>query len=158
MKKIFLLFIFLFAYTAQAQIKVVQNEKLTKIGSGRSVALYKKKNQYTFNYQDVNSTNLNTFRSFSFKDINKDFDGLYKMISNGFISMPSDNIILELPRDILELHFARNYGQVTVQFVQYVGKNRKYEAKSEYLTKKEINKLFGKKNTTTTRRKSKRRQ
>lgn len=154
MKKIFLLFIFLFIYTAQAQIKVVQNEKLTKVGSSRSVTLYKKKNQYTFNYQDVNSTNLNTFRSFSFKDINKDFDELFRMISNGFISIPSENIILELPRDILELHFARNYGQITVQFVQYVGKNRKYEAKSEYLTKKEIDKLFGKKNIMKIKKKS----
>lgn len=144
MKKFYLLFVLFFSFGLQAQIKVVKNEELSKIGSQGSVSLYKKQNQYIFNYQDINSSNLNTFRTFSFKDLNNDFDQLYKMISDGFISMPSENIILELPRDILELHFARNYGQITMQFIQYVNKNDKYMAKSQFLTKKDIDRIFGK--------------
>ena len=58
--------------------------------------------------------------------------------------MPSSEITLELPNDIVGLNFARNYGQITVQFVQYINKNKKYVGKSQFLTKKEVDKLFGK--------------
>ncbi|PIE50613.1 MAG: hypothetical protein CSA38_02270 [Flavobacteriales bacterium] len=158
MKKTLLIFILFISYTFSAQIKVVKNEMLTKVGKEASVTLYKNKNKYTFNYQDVNSSNLNTFRSFSFKDINKDFDNLYKMIANGFISMPEENIILELPHDIIELHFARNFGQKTVQFIHFVNKRKKFKAKSEYLTEKQINKIFGKKKNIPQKKKRKKRR
>jgi hypothetical protein len=42
---------------------------------------------------------------------------------DGFISAPDENM-LELPNDIIELHYEKNYGQPTVQFIQYINKNR----------------------------------
>ena len=145
MKKTILFFALLFSLTALSQIKVLKNESLTKVGEDNSVALYKKLNRYTFNYQDINTANLNTFRSFSFQDINKDFEQLYKLVSDGFIDMPASEISLELPNDIIGLNFAKNYGQTTVQFVHYINKNRKYIGKTPFLTKKQIDKIFGKK-------------
>jgi hypothetical protein len=47
---------------------------------------------------------------------------LYKLILEGFVSLPGENVILELPNDIIELHYERNYGQPTVQFIQYINK------------------------------------
>ena len=146
MKKIVLLFTCLFGISSFAQIKVLKNETLVEIGKDNSVGLYKKDDRFTVNYQDLNTANLNTFRSFSFQNLNKDVTGLYELIANGFIDTPESNIVLELPSDIIELHFEKNYGTPTVQFIQYINKNRKYVGKSQFLNKKQIDKIFGKTN------------
>ncbi|GEN75343.1 hypothetical protein [Chryseobacterium hagamense] len=146
MKKIVLLFTCLFGISAFAQIKVLKNETLVEIGKDNSVGLYKKDDRFTVNYQDLNTANLNTFRSFSFQNLNKDVAGLYELIANGFIDTPESNIVLELPSDIIELHFEKNYGTPTVQFIQYINKNRKYVGKSQFLNKKQVDKIFGKTN------------
>ncbi|WP_374460582.1 hypothetical protein [Chryseobacterium taeanense] len=146
MRKIILLFTCLFGISAFSQIKVLKNESVVEIGKDNSVGLYKKDDKFTINYQDLNTANLNTFRSFSFQNLNKDVSGLYELIVNGFIDSPSSNIILELPNDIIELHFEKNYGQPTVQFIQYINKNRKYVGKSQFLNKKQIDKIFGRQN------------
>lgn len=144
MKKIILLFTILFSISAFSQIKILKNDALTEVGKENSVALYKKDKKYTFNYQDVANANLNSFRSFYFFDLNKDFDQLYKLISDGFIDMPTTEITMELPNDIIGLNYGRNYGQVTVQFVHYINKNMKTVGKSQFLTKKQVDKIFGK--------------
>lgn len=146
MKKIILLFACLLGFSAFSQIKVLKNETVVEIGKDNSVGLYKKDNKFTINYQDLNTANLNTFRSFSFENLNKDVSGLYELISNGFIDIPVSNIVLELPNDIIELHFEKNFGQPTVQFIQYINKNRKYVGKSQFLNKKQIDKIFGRQN------------
>ena len=146
MRKIILLFICLFGISAFAQIKVLKNVTLVEIGKDNSVGLYKKDDNFTINYQDLNTANLNTFRSFSFQNLNKDVSGLYELITNGFIDAPESNIVLELPNDIIELHFEKNYGTPTVQFIQYINKNKKYVGKSQLLNKKQVDKIFGKGN------------
>ncbi len=65
---------------------------------------------------------------------------------DGFISAADENIILELPNDIIELHYEKNYGQQTVQFIQVINKNRKYIGKSQFLTRKQVDKIFGRTN------------
>ncbi|SHK71795.1 hypothetical protein [Chryseobacterium polytrichastri] len=146
MKKIILLFTCMFGISVFSQIKVLKNETLVEIGKDNSVGLYKKDDKFTINYQDLNTSNLNTFRSFSFQNMNKDVEGLYKMITDGFIDSPEGNIVLELPSDIIELHYEKNYGQPTVQFIHYINKNKKYVGKSQFLNKKQIDKIFGKTN------------
>nr|WP_314498472.1 hypothetical protein [uncultured Chryseobacterium sp.] len=143
MRKIILLFACMLSLSAFSQIKVLKNETLVEIGKDNSVGLYKKENRFTFNYQDINTSNLNTFRSFSFLDVNGDVTDLYKLVTDGFIDEPSGNVTLELPNDIIELHYEKNYGQPTVQFIQYINKNKKYVGKSQFLTKKQIDKIFG---------------
>ncbi|MBB4804883.1 hypothetical protein HNP38_000155 [Chryseobacterium defluvii] len=144
MRKIILLLTCLFGISVFSQIKVLKNETLVEIGKDNSVGLYKKQDKFTINYQDLNTANLNTFRSFSFLNLNGDVEGLYKLITDGFIDTPIGNITLELPNDIIELHYEKNYGQPTVQFIQFINKNRKYVGKSQFLNKKQIDKIFGK--------------
>ena len=146
MRKIILLFTCLLGISSFAQIKVLKNESLVEICKDNSVGLYKKEDKFTINYQDLNTSNLNTFRSFSFQNLNGDITDLYKLITDGFISLPEGNITLELPNDIIELHYEKNYGQPTVQFIQYINKNRKYVGKSQFLNKKQVDKIFGKTN------------
>jgi hypothetical protein len=136
----------MFGISVFSQIKVLKNESLVEIGKDNSVGLYKKENNFTINYQDLNTSNLNTFRSFSFQNLNGDVSGLYELITNGFINTPESNIVLELPNDIIELHYEKNYGQPTVQFIQYINKNKKYVGKSQFLTRKQVDKIFGKAN------------
>ncbi|WP_100074842.1 hypothetical protein [Chryseobacterium camelliae] len=146
MRKIILLFLFILSIPVFSQIKVLKNESLVEIGKDNSVGLYKKGDKFTVNYQDLNTANLNTFRSFSFQNINGDVSGLYKMITDGFIDTPDGNIVLEMPNDIIELHYEKNYGQPTVQIIQFINKNRKYMGKSQFLNKKQIDKIFGRSN------------
>lgn len=146
MRKIILLITCMFSISVFSQIKVLKNESLVEIGKDNSVGLYKKEDKYTVNYQDLNTSNLNTIRSFSFQNLNGDVAGLYKLIMDGFTSAPDENIILELPNDIIELHYEKNYGQQTVQFIQIINKNRKYIGKSQFLTKKQVDKIFGRTN------------
>ena len=143
MKKLILLLTCSFGISVFSQIKVLKNETLVEIGKDNSVGLFKKDDKFTINYQDLNTSNLNTFRSFSFLDVNGDVESLYKLITDGLVDQPTGNITLELPNDIIELHYEKNYGQPTVQFIQYINKNRKYVGKSQFLNKKQVDKIFG---------------
>lgn len=148
MKKIFIratiVYLVLLSSTTFAQIKVLKNNSLIQIGKVESVGLYKKDNLYTINYQDINTANLNTYRSISFKNVTDDINNLYKLIQESLTILPDSDLILELPNDILHLHFQKNYGQNTVQIIHFINKNRKYVGKSHFLTKSEIDRIFGK--------------
>ncbi|KPE52859.1 hypothetical protein [Chryseobacterium indologenes] len=146
MRKILLLITCIFGISVFSQIKVLKNESLVEIGKDNSVGLYKKEDKFTINYQDLNTSNLNTIRSFSFQNLNNDVSDLYNLIMAGFVSVPEENVVLELPNDIIELHYEKNYGQPTMQFIQYINKNRKYVGKSQFLTKKQMEKVFGRTN------------
>lgn len=144
MKKITILFSFLISTFAFSQIKIIATDELIEVGKDNSVGLFKRGNKYVFNYQDVNAGNLNTIRSFTFSDINNDMDTFYKLIIDGLNTLPKSDITLELPEDILELHFEKNFGQPTVQFVQFINKNKKFTGKSQFLNRKQVEKIFGK--------------
>lgn len=145
MKKNFIFIGILFLSSQlSSQIKVIKNIELAPVGKLESVGLFKKENSYTITYQDTNEANLNTYRSFNFKNINNDVEELYQMIQKALIDPPISDIILEFPNDIINLHFKRNYGENTVQFIQTINKNKKYIGKSHFLTKRDVDKLFGK--------------
>lgn len=146
MRKIILLLTCMFCISVFSQIKILKNETLVEIGKDNSVGLYKKDDRFTINYQDLNTANLNTFRSFSFQNLDGDVSDLYNLIVSGFASTPESNVVLELPNDIIELHYEKNFGQPTMQFIQYINKNKKYVGKSQFLNKKQVDKIFGKEN------------
>lgn len=127
-----------------AQIKILKNESLYLVGKENSVELYKRKNKYTITYQDINDSNLNIYRSFSFLDLNKDADTLYELLTDGLENLPKQEILLELPDDIVGLVFAKNYGQPTVQFVHYIQKSQTNIGKSPFLNKYQLAKIFDK--------------
>ncbi|MBS1550146.1 MAG: hypothetical protein JSS94_09845 [Bacteroidetes bacterium] len=144
MKKLTIFFFILISSLAFSQIKIIQTDALIEVGKDNSVGLYKRGNKYVFNYQDINAGNMNTIRSFTFSDLNNDMDTFYKLIIDGLNTLPKTDITLELPEDILELHFEKNFGQPTVQFIQYINKNKKFTGKSQFLNRKQVEKIFGK--------------
>lgn len=125
-----------------AQIKVLKNESLSLVGKNNSVELYKRKNKYTITYQDINDSNLNIYRSFSFLDVDNDIETLYRLLHQGLNDIPKQEIQLELPEDIVGLYFVKNYGQPMVQFVHYIGKNKTTVGKSPFLTRANLSKIF----------------
>lgn len=126
------------------QIKILQNETLDLVGKSNSVELYKRNNRYTITYQDINDANLNTYRSFSYADLDHAHETLYRLITNGLTDMPTKEIQLELPDDIVGLSFAKNYGKNTVQFIHYMNKNYKYIGKTSFLDAQQVAEIFGK--------------
>lgn len=135
---------FFMAILLPAQIKILKNESLYLVGKENSVELYKRKNKYTITYQDVNDSNLNIYRSFSFLDLNKDAEMLYQLLMDGLEDLPKQEVQLELPDDIVGLVFAKNYGQPTVQFVHYIQKSSTNIGKSPFLNKYQLAKIFDK--------------
>lgn len=149
MKKIFipLLIVFLspFFSKIKAQIKVIDSPQYVVVGKTANFGIVKKLQDYQMSYQDINTANLNTYRTIKFVNKNNDFENLKEMILQGIETIPEQDIILEFPSDIVYLHFEKNYGKGTVQFIQLINKNRKYVGKSNFLTKEEILKVFGSK-------------
>lgn len=124
-----------------SQIKALDVSQIKSIGKVQFIELNQNNDVLTFAYQDLNS---NQMTSFSFKNLNNDLDNLYNTIMNGFENIPEADIPLELPNDIIYLHFEKSMGVVNFQFKQSVNKDLSTIAKSVYLTKKKVNKLFGK--------------
>lgn len=142
MKKIILVVVVvLFNILGFGQIKSLDNSQIKNIGKIQFIELNQNNDVITFSYEDLNSNEL---RGFSFKNEKNDLDNLYNAIINGFENIPASDIALELPNDIIYLHFEKNMGIVSFQFIQSLNKDLSKNAKSVYLTKKKINKLFGK--------------
>lgn len=124
-----------------AQIKTLDAAQIKTIGKVPFIELNQNNEDITFSYQDPSS---NEKRSFSFKNQNNDLENLYTTIINGFDNVPASDIALELPNDIVYLHFEKNMGVVSFQFKQSPSKDLSDTSKSVYLTKKKVLKLFGK--------------
>jgi len=145
MKKIFLLASMAISFFTFAQIKIDDSIKPTLIGkvSQGQVTLEKLDDQYSICYNDAKFLVVDSFKCFSFTEKNNDLQNLYQLIIKGFEQVPKDNIRLDLPNDKIELRFTKNLGIVSMQF-HHFDKNSGVYGFSTYLTKKQINKLFGK--------------
>ncbi len=148
MKKLFFIPLFLLSISMLGQINVIKTEPLVEIGKvgafgSNDVSIRKDESSktYFFSYKDITYKQLTNLESFSFVDEKNAFDNLYNMIIKGFDDMPESDIVLELPRTIVSLHFTKAMGIVNFQFIQ--NKNGVMSI-SRYLTKKQVNKLFGK--------------
>lgn len=142
MRFIFSFIVVLLFSELPAQIKILKNDNLSLVGKNNSVELYKRKNKYTITYQDINDSNLNIYRSFSFLNLDNDLETLYRLLHEGLQDIPKQEIQLELPEDIVGLYFVKNYGQPMVQFVHYIGKNKTTVGKSPFLTRANLSKIF----------------
>lgn len=149
MKKIVAIAFLLFTYTGFSQIRVIETvpiEKIGRIGDNGTSDIYiqKEGNEYTVSFKNIEDVDNGTTK-FNFKDLAGDFESLYTIISNGFNATPIADIKLDLPNDIVWLHYTKNLQkQVTLQFMT---KNKVTTANgiSDSMTKADINSLFGKK-------------
>lgn len=110
------------------------------IGKVQHIELNLLDGTYTITYNDYKFTQIDDYKSISFTDI----DALYNQIMKGLEDMPEQDIEYNLPDDTLWLHFEKNLGVKSFQFMHAVNNNPKVIGLSRYLTKKQVNKLFGK--------------
>jgi hypothetical protein len=150
MKKIFtILVLILMSISTFGQIKKIESPKTVVIGKiaplGSLVASIEKTedNTYIFTYRDVNKSPLDVYKSFYFKETGHDFESLYQMIINGFEEIPKEALIVEVPNGKLYISFDKSMGVVNATISS--------ETETELLgycralTKRDVNKLFGKK-------------
>jgi len=148
MKKI-TLFLILINCICFGQIKQLETTKRNEIGKIAPmgvfiVSLEKIDNSiYVFTYRDVQYSTINEYKHFSFDETGNDLENLYSIISNGFNDMPKEPIMLEMKKgEYLFLNYTKMMGVKNVQFgVSTITQPNGY---CRGLTKKEINKLFGK--------------
>ena len=149
MKKIIALCLMLFGTASGfSQIKVMEVTRLEKLGRVGTNDIYVQKegNQYTFYYKNTEfvTPGETSMRNFTFKNLEGDYEGFYKIIADGFVANPLNDIKLELPNDFVWLHYVRGAGnKVTVQFMTS-NKVTGLTGVSVFLTYDDIKKLFEK--------------
>lgn len=119
MKKIITVALLLLSTLSFCQIKVVQTIPIEKLGRlSNKIFIQKEANEYTIFY--LNSEEGRTsdnYKSIKFKDINDDYNNLYKIIMDGFKASPLYDIKLELPNDYVWLHYIAESNRVSVQLM-----------------------------------------
>jgi hypothetical protein len=144
MKKIITVAILLIATISFAQIKVVETVPVERLGKVKSSAYIQKVGEeYTLYFKTVpNDDEASVIKKFSFKDLNNDYEGFYKIISDGFSASPIYDIKLELPDSYVWLHYVVGTTVTTVQFMSSGKSVGASTGVSEPLTLDDINKLF----------------
>lgn len=143
MKTIITFYSFFLPFIVFSQINVIEKSEPVIIGKVQFIKLEKTDNIYTFTYDNIKYKTISDTKSFSFEDKENAFEKLYQLIIDGFENLPNNDIMIDLPNDIIWLHFEKNLGLVSFQFRQAINKSDVF-AYSVYLTKKQVQKLFGK--------------
>lgn len=146
MRKLFTVAFLLCAmFTGFSQIKVLETTPLERLGrvGTNDVYVQKEGSQYTFFYKNIENKEDETMRNFTFKNVDNDFDNLYKIIMNGFNANPMYDIKLELPNDYVWLHYTKTTAKLTVQFMT-TNKVTATTGISEMMTIEDVKKLFEK--------------
>jgi len=130
-----------------AQISVVDNSEQILIGEvkefGQSVfKCEKNEDEYTFTYLNTLTELVGDYMEFKIIDEDNSFESLYSMIMKGFKDKKSDVIKIQTHENILGLEFNKRIGFFGFRFVEYV--NGEAIGWSDDLSKRQVNKLFGK--------------
>lgn len=154
MKRITLLLMLLVASVSFAQIKKVEVAKVEKTEIGKitpgglfAMKCEKSGNDYYFTYKDDTFKQINEEKTFVIKDVDNAFESLYSMIQEGFTTIPAEPIMLEFEDGYLWLSYRKFLGAPVIKFGHATSKTSEFASIgfSQEFTKKQIDKLFGKK-------------
>lgn len=106
--------------------------------------MVKQDDVYTITFRDGNYTQIDDYKSFSFRDIDDSFEYLYETIIQGFDDKPKDPIMLELDEDIIGLKYIKSFGKASLRISLFPNKGTEEIGYYQYLNKKKVKKLFGK--------------
>lgn len=143
-----IIIICLTAFSSFAQLDIVKTEKPIEIGKitnlGQlSIECEKYGEEYVFTYQDVKFQQLTDYKSFTLKN-EQAFDDLYNLILENWEDPPKEDIMIKLDNGYLWVKFARALGTTNVGFAHAMDENADVIGISTWLTKRRLNKLFGK--------------
>jgi len=146
MKKVLTGFMFLCCVmTGYSQIKVLPTTPLERLGrvGVSDVYVQKEGDTFTFFYKNIENKDDVNIRNFSFKNVENDYENLFKIIVDGFSASPMYDIKLELPNDYVWLHYTKATAKTTVQFMT-TNKVTSTTGISEMMTIEDVKKLFEK--------------
>jgi hypothetical protein len=148
MKKIlsilFLIYSITTLYSQITQIELRKCEKIGYITQGAYDILNEKcsDGNYRFSFRDFGYTRITVGRSFEFKDIDGSYDKLFEAIVKGFDNVKQD-LAFDLPKQFLVIRYMNSLGIKGVSFT-IMDKPDGSVGKSNYFTKNQMYKLFGK--------------
>ncbi len=146
MKKIILSLVLLVSGLGFSQIKVIERIPVIKLGhvGNNDIYIQNEGDNLTFFYKNTEAED-NSVKSFSFRDLNNDYESLRQIIVDGFTSDPLLDIKLELPNEYVWLHYSRKSLDRT--YVQFLTSNKSYGSTgaSKEFSLEQIEKLFSKK-------------
>jgi hypothetical protein len=149
MKKIIVGVLLFVSSLGFSQIKVMETVPLIQVGrigeNGNSnIYIQKEGNEYKVIYKNIDPEELGSTRFFSFKDLNNDFESFYKLTLNGYNASPVQDIKLDMPNEIVWLHYVKSLqNKVTMQFMT-TNKVTGITGTSDFMTPESIKNLFGK--------------
>ncbi|WP_160135964.1 hypothetical protein [Chryseobacterium sp. c4a] len=153
MKKIILLLGVTFSSVTFAQItdisNVVKAMECESIGKVSPLGVFMGEMKkcsgdvYEFSYRDYKYSQITDIKRFSFADKDGAYEYLYNTLIKGMNELPKDKVVLKLPDALLHLKFEKSLGIpcVTIFHTSEAG----VVGMSQTFTKKQIDKLFGKK-------------
>lgn len=135
------------SHVGYSQLNVVDTEPAEEIGEVKnftSTALKatKRGEDYTILYKDAKFQHLDEYKSFSMNE--QAFNELYDLLMSKWDNPPKEDIMIKLEEGYLWLSFTRMLGTTNVKFGHAVDENADVIGFSQWLTKRKIDKLFGK--------------
>lgn len=148
MKKVALLLMLMVASVSFAQLKtstVDKGETIGKIGAPGIpyVILKKYSNFYVLSYRNLEHQNIEDWNDFEIAD--SEFNDLYDFIVAGFENPGKDDILVELNKSKFSLKYTKAFGSVNVQITHWRTNDGSVTGLTQAMSKKQIDKLFGKK-------------
>ncbi|AWG26034.1 hypothetical protein [Flavobacterium kingsejongi] len=150
MKRLITIIALVFSIISVAQIKKIEITKPVEIGKVTPGGIFgikceKVDDTYLFTYRDTKFKNMDENKIFIIKDVDNAFDNLYLEIIDGFSKMPDQPVMLEFPDGYIYLSYRKFLGST---YVKITHSNSKSEYAtlgfSQEITKKQVDKLFGK--------------
>lgn len=142
-KTILLSLLLMVSFAVVSQIKTTQVEKPVKVGKVMGIECTKQGDTYTITYRDYKFTQIVRYKSFTLNE--QEFNELYDLIKENMENPPGEDIIVETSNDVMRLKFPSALGIVNVQIYHSVNKNPEVIGLTRAMSKKHIDKLFGKK-------------
>lgn len=143
MKKLLLLF---FAFTAiqlSAQVKVLPDQMPNVIGEITGMKCVKEKDTYRFSYVFINCQAITAYRSFYFKEIDGDFERLYRTAADLLEDGVNAEKVIELPEDRIVLVYDKQIGSAGIRILHtHTGSD--IVGVTPLLNVSRLKKLFGK--------------
>ncbi|PCE64079.1 hypothetical protein B7P33_12635 [Sediminicola luteus] len=109
------------------------------------VECHKTPEGYTFTYENDNEIAVNDYASFSIPNTENSLEQLYKTIQKGLTENPKKDVRIETNSDFVWLEFTRFLGKTVYRFKQSTKEKALGHDYSAWITKKETERLFGKK-------------
>jgi hypothetical protein len=142
MKKLITSLLLLIAFSVNAQTEI---GKVAPLGSG-FITLQKFDSYYKFEFKDIRYKTVDKKEEFKLAGTEEDLQKLYTFIMEKMEAKTTGDFDMVFGEDTVKLHFEKNMGTMSFQFKKYIAKSISEDTMdSTYMTKKQVDKLFGKK-------------